>query len=649
MYGRKLYILFSFILILFFLIGCSSKFYNNSSRIVDGSLDISQHDFEKDIIRLDGQWEFYWNQILSPQGLKELNTRQIEYIDVPSSWNKHTDAHKKLSGDGYATYRLSLKTDEIKRLGIKMPRIFTSYNLWVNGEIIANAGIIGKDRQTTTPQYLPQIAIFETQQGENEIIIQVSNFYHRSGGILESLIMGNESKIIELGYKSVAYELLLFGILIIMGAYHIALFFFRRKNQSPLYFGLFCIFISIRTLLVGERFFIQLFPEFSWEVAHKIQGLTFYLGVPLILAFFKSVFPKDFHSKIVKVIWSIGIIFTSLVILTPARIFTIFNPVYQIFTMIVIVYITFTFIKIILRKEEGIGLTVIGASALILASINDIIFLSIWMNDNGSPLVRSIFRTGNLSSVGQMIFVFTNSLVLAQRFSNALEHEEVMTAQLKEINLNLDKLVVKRTEDLEKSRKQIENQKIELEKVNLTLQQLSLKDPLTGLWNRRRYDAVIFEEWNRGLRHNRPISLVMIDLDYFKLYNDYYGHDAGDRCLIQIAQIIKDSFRRASDLVARYGGEEFIVIIPELEKNQVINMANSLKKTIEDSNIPHANSSVGPWVTASIGVTSIVPNMDCSPRELFLTVDKALYQAKASGRNQVVFLSLTDINSSPVS
>jgi diguanylate cyclase (GGDEF)-like protein len=131
---------------------------------------------------------------------------------------------------------------------------------------------------------------------------------------------------------------------------------------------------------------------------------------------------------------------------------------------------------------------------------------------------------------------------------------------------------------------------------------------------------------------------MMLDIDCFKEYNDCYGHKAGDECLIQVAQAIEGLFKRASDLVARYGGEEFIVIMPEQGKDEAIKMAHLVRKTIEDLNIPHKCSSVSLWVTVSIGVTSMIPHVDCSPKEIFLAVDEALYQAKAAGRNQVKFL-----------
>jgi diguanylate cyclase (GGDEF)-like protein len=261
------------------------------------------------------------------------------------------------------------------------------------------------------------------------------------------------------------------------------------------------------------------------------------------------------------------------------------------------------------------------------------------MNDNGSAFLKTLFRTGNLSSVGQFIFAFANSLLLAKKFFDALEQEEIITVKLTEVNTNLDKIVLHRTEELVESNEKIEQQKLELEKVNRQLQKLSLKDPLTKLWNRRKYDETINLEWNRCLRHQRPIALILLDIDYFKGYNDYYGHLAGDECLTKIGQTIKNSLSRSTDMAARYGGEEFIVILPETEKEEAIKIANMLRQKIEALNIPHEKSPVSSYVTVSIGVASTIPNMNSSHDDLFKVADKALYQAKDAGRNHVKFLS----------
>lgn len=637
MHKRKLTLLtFISALMLFFCVGCSDKLSYLPQYVVEGNLNITDTLINKEVIKLDGQWEFYWNMLLEPKDFSE-NSFITEYINVPGSWNKYIVDNKEISGDGYATYRLLLTANENERLGIKIPRIFTSYNLFINGDFVASAGKVGKSLNAMTPQYLPQIALFKSKHGVNEIIIQVSNFYHRSGGILESIKLGSEDLILDMQYKSISLELFLFGSLLIMGMYHLFLFIFRTKNTSPLYFGLFCLLVSIRTLLTGERFFIYLFPNFDWEVAHKIQTMSFYLGVPIFTTFFMSVFTKYFNLKLIRTIQIIGIAFCLLILLTPARIFTVVNPVYQVFTLVVIAYFITTFLKIASMKEKDVWLIIVGGLALILTSLNDIIFLSVWMNDYNIPVLRTVFRTGNLSSTGQLIFVFANSLMLAKRFSKSIKNEEVMTSQLKEVNLHLDSLVKTRTEALNASKKKIELQKMELEQANQKLQLISLKDPLTGLWNRRYYDETIKNEWLRCLRNKKPISMLLIDVDYFKEYNDFYGHKKGDECLEQIAHTVNNLFKSSSDTVARYGGEEFVIII-ESNKDEAIKIANILRKNIEDMNISHQLSSVSPWVTASIGVTSTIPNDKFSYKEFFLTVDKALYQAKDAGRNQVKFL-----------
>lgn len=633
-YTHKLPLLIILLVSIHLLVGCTDQLSSPRLKAEDGIIDLTQLNLESDIIRLDGEWEFYWNRLIEPDEIGP--DLAAGYISIPSSWNKYigNEAH---SGYGYATYRLQFLASENIRLALKVPRLLTAYDLWVNGELIASAGNLGKTRETMIPQYLPQVALFESQQGTNEILIQVSNYYHRSGGMLESIDLGGEKLILDLRYRALAREFILFGSLMCIGAYHLALFYFRKKNKSSLYFGLFCLLVGTRTLLVGERFLVHLFPGFNWEIAHKVQTLTYYLGVPLILMFFMSVYPKYFHDRIIKIAQIIGAVFGLLVLFTPARIFTPLNPIYQIWTMLAIVYILVILMKLGKNKESGSWFIILGALALLLSSANDVIFHNIWMNDDGPALLRALIRTGNLSSVGQFIFAFFNSLLLAKYFSDSLEKEEVLTAKLTDINTNLDKIVLNRTEELTNSNKKIEQQKLELENINRQLHELSLKDPLTKLWNRRKYDETIDLEWNRCLRYQRPIALIFLDIDYFKKYNDFYGHIAGDKCLTKIGHAIRQSLLRSADMAARYGGEEFIVILPETEIEEAMKIADMLRRKIEGLHIPHEQSSVSDYVTVSIGVTYTIPNNDTSSEDLFRAADKSLYQAKTGGRNQIQF------------
>jgi len=168
-----------------------------------------------------------------------------------------------------------------------------------------------------------------------------------------------------------------------------------------------------------------------------------------------------------------------------------------------------------------------------------------------------------------------------------------------------------------------------------TLHLLSTQDGLTGVPNRRHFDEALEREWRRAARSQRPLSLLMLDVDYFKFFNDTAGHQAGDDCLREVARTLAASLQRAGDVVARYGGEEFAVLLPETEADRAQQFAETLRQRIEALGIPHAGSPLAN-VTASIGVATVVPSHDDSGcEELVRGADIALYEAKRSGRNRV--------------
>ncbi|ACL75897.1 sensor histidine kinase [Ruminiclostridium cellulolyticum] len=452
---------------------------------IGGVLDLTDWDFEKDgIIPLDGEWEFYWEEMLEWSDFQSHIPVKTGNIYVPGSWNKYKIDGKKLSSNGYATYRLTVVTSSTSNtLALKIPRIFTAYSLWSNDGLLVSSGKIAKNKEGMVPQYYPKIVTLNPNGTTFQLIVQVSNFSHRSGGILESIKLGTERQIIMARENKLALELLLFGCLMIMGIYHIVLFSFRKKNLSPLYFGVYCVLIAIRTLFVGEIFFIQLFPDFNWELQHKIQTLTFYAGVPIFATFVNSVFTDEFPKSALKFSQAAGALFCLLVLLTPARIFTYFNPLYQVITLIVIIFVVRSFILACARKRSGALIFTIGGLFFILTALNDIVFLSIPFNDNNLPYLRYIIVTGNLSSLGLIILVFSQSIMLAANFSKAFSQVEVMSEQLiiadKQKNTLLSSLedkVRERTMDLEESNRQLESVC-----KNLSLMERTRKDLLTSI------------------------------------------------------------------------------------------------------------------------------------------------------------------------
>ncbi|MFA5181375.1 MAG: diguanylate cyclase [Syntrophales bacterium] len=171
---------------------------------------------------------------------------------------------------------------------------------------------------------------------------------------------------------------------------------------------------------------------------------------------------------------------------------------------------------------------------------------------------------------------------------------------------------------------------------NQILQRLSLLDGLTGIPNRRRFDEVLANEWKRAMRSKRPLSLVMIDIDHFKAFNDHYGHQAGDDCLKKAALAMSGILKRPTDILARYGGEEFAAILPMTASDGADAIAAAMRTSVLDLAIPHDHSSAASRVTISIGIATLVPRRGMTAAMLIYAADQALYEAKAGGRNRIV-------------
>ena len=175
----------------------------------------------------------------------------------------------------------------------------------------------------------------------------------------------------------------------------------------------------------------------------------------------------------------------------------------------------------------------------------------------------------------------------------------------------------------------------ELEETNRKLSELTVTDALTGLANRRRFDAVFADEWARACRSKQPLAIMMLDIDFFKMYNDHYGHQAGDDCLRSVASALQSNALRASDLVARYGGEEFVVVAANSDLKMAQELAETMRRSVELLSLPHKVSTISKVVTVSIGFAVMIPNENMQAARLLHMADDALYRAKHTGRNRV--------------
>ena len=180
----------------------------------------------------------------------------------------------------------------------------------------------------------------------------------------------------------------------------------------------------------------------------------------------------------------------------------------------------------------------------------------------------------------------------------------------------------------------------ELLEVNEQLREIAALDGLTQIPNRRTFDEFFTREWQRGQRDKQPLSLIICDLDYFKLYNDSFGHQSGDICLKKVARAILNTVMRPADLVARYGGEEFGIILPQTPGQNALQVAQTIRREVKKLAIPHQESKVSDYVSLSLGVSCAIPQPKYTKKQLLVTADKALYRAKKQGRDRAILTTI---------
>jgi class 3 adenylate cyclase len=428
---QQIYIILSLLLII---TGCNAREEKQQVPVVvNGYIDLSGWDFEEfGTIDLTGEWLFAWKRLITPEDINGLTEGEApgsflfpETVDIPGIWNKKKIAGKNIPGSGYATFMLSVYLPETSKenvIAFKMPYMYTAYTMWINGKKVAINGRVGTDKESMTAQYLPQVASYTPRRTTLTIIVQVSNFLHRKGGMPEPIQIGNFRDISNKRVKKLAFELFIAGSLFIMGFYHLILFLYRRKERHTLYFGIYCFAIVLRTLLMGERFFYVMLPNFPWFLGQKLDYLSIILVFPFFILFLRSLFKKEMIRYVPEVNLVICIIFSLLVVVTPARIFTHFLKYFQGVIVILGIITIYVLIKAAVNKRSGAVIILIGELIYFITAINDVLY------NNG------IIYTGFFSPVGLLVFTLLLSFQLSSKYS-------ILSNLLEDINISLRRFV----------------------------------------------------------------------------------------------------------------------------------------------------------------------------------------------------------------
>jgi two-component system, sensor histidine kinase ChiS len=423
---------------LFFMVSYKNSTFNKKPRAQNGVLDLRNWDFKKQgPISLDGEWEFYYGKLLTPEDFKfkdKLSSPNL--INIPGNFTGYVYNGQALQGQGYATYRLKVLTDKAQDLyGVKTEFILTSHKLWVGNKLALESGQVGKSKREASPKVVPRTGSFFNDTGEFDIVLQVSNF---TTGVtqIDIITLGTSEQIINDKISKAGFDLFLFGSTMVAGIYHFALYIKRRKDRSPLYFAVVCCLVALRTMLVGERFIQSIIPNINFIVNGKLLYWTFLLYIPVLIAFIQSSYPGIVTKALVKASSIAGIAYFALILVSSPSVYRNKMLPFEIAAHITLIYIIAKMIQKYVSGQENYEMGIVGMFAIFITRLNDILY------------EYSIIQTGSYAPVGLLIFIFAQSYVLANRFSAAFSKVEEMTEKLKSVDRLKDEFLANTSHEL---------------------------------------------------------------------------------------------------------------------------------------------------------------------------------------------------------
>ncbi|MBE7412243.1 MAG: SpoIIE family protein phosphatase [Leptospiraceae bacterium] len=586
-----------FVCIVFVNIRCKNSF-SSTPVAVKGVLDlrtiISQDlhsekkswEFERDgNLSLMGEWEFYWNEFInpikftSPVGTASSKNIPVDFFKVPSAWNGYEPIQnglrgKPVSGDGYATYHLKILLNKPRELSMKMPIIVSAYRLYANGKLIAESGVPGKNSKESIPRFFTQVVRLPANiSTEVDLVLHISNFHHRKGGFRNPILLGLDKDIHEKRERNLFLYGFPAGAFLIIGFYHFGLYFYRRRDSSALWFGLYSVFMSLNTLLSGEYYFHHIFPNLSYEIGRKVEYITQFMSIPTLVLFIEKLYPVSKQRLFPGFIKGTSYLLALFVLLSPAKIFTYTFPVMEPIMLFAYVYCIYVLSRAFYLKQDGAVAYLFSLIIITGICINDICHY------------HQIIYTGYYLPIGMVVFIFSQTIFLSRRFTWALIQSE-------ELSIGLEKKVNERTIELEKSNIQISKERDETESLskliknlneNLDIKRIMAKihEYIKTNYNIQYYGLAVVDKYKERLQTLEafpPESLSHEDREYIQTFSTniqemvfgFHAYSFKTKKPFFVNRIIESAFTPEENTYKKKAKFDSILTIPLILENEPI-------------------------------------------------------------------------------
>jgi len=583
-----------------------------------GVLDLSSWKFATEgPVPLTGEWRFYPGVLLDKVPQRQQGTS----VNVPHVWND-TIENEQGFGFGAGTYVLDIKVAPGEQaLGISVKTISSAFELLVDGQPVAEAGQVGLE--SSTPGYRPQVARLPASDNELQLLIRVTNFQHARGGLWDVIWLGHYEEIHDNFYLRLNLAMLLACAAILIGLYHLLIWSLRPSDLPTLAFAALCFGLGTRTLCINEIFLLQVLPGIGYSNLLRIEYFSLVATVLFSLVFVWRMFKQEFSTRYMVPLIAPIVAYLIVIVYEDIAVFTGYLPYFHALAVVYLAVVSYGVFKAIANRRSGAWLYGLSISFFALFVLQDLV-TTIFKN---LPRLEVLGGDEYLLPIGFTAVLLAQAMLIAMRAAQAKQNLEQRTQELSLAHDKLDR----HTRELEQ---RVAERTAELEEANVLLDQQARVDGLTQLANRRQFDERLQENWSDHQRRGKPLSLILIDVDHFKGFNDHYGHVIGDEALKAVAKALKAASKRPSDLIARYGGDEMVVLLPNTDYEGARQLAEQMRSDVMNLSIPHLQSDLD-RLSISLGVATQIPSSDHKPSELLESADRALYRAKADGRDRV--------------
>lgn len=380
----------------------------SGQEVIDGVIDLSKVDLRDNAVTLNGDWEFYWNELISPDSIRFF---EPDYYAFPKLWNGgETRNGKKISAQGYATYRIRiLLPPKTPQLAISLGEAYCSYRLFYDGFEIGRNGVVAKTKEQSVPDWMPQVIPIARYQNTLTFVIQVSNFRHTKGGVREPIMIGDRKVLNAKRDFDFSYDFLLSGSLIMGGLFFLGLFMFGQHERSVLFFALFCITFSYRMIGSGEYAVHALYPNMSWNLIIRSEYLSLFIPCGIFTIYSYLLYPEDSKRTILLGFSVISGIFAILSLFAPPIFFTKLVEPFFVLVITGIFYLIYVYWIAYKRNRTGAQYAFASTGIVFMVAVY---LISVYL----SPVQENTF----LTFIGFILFFFFQSLILSYRFAHSL-------------------------------------------------------------------------------------------------------------------------------------------------------------------------------------------------------------------------------------